>query len=121
MKKKVTLDSIEKRGFTSYEEEVAYVHKQMQDGLLTPMKSSATNDRYPPLYLKYWMTTEEKQDYSDELNHLHYALDPTYYLSHQKEYEKVRSFVLALQQYLSRPHQSGKVSAREGAYEIFGY
>lgn len=121
MKKKVTLDSIEKRGFTSYEEEVAYVHKQMQDGLLTPMKSSATNDRYPPLYLKYWMTTEEKQDYSDELNHLHYALDPTYYLSHQKEYEKVRSFVLALQQYLSRPHQRGKVSAREGAYEIFGY
>lgn len=121
MKKKITLEKIEQLGFSSYEEEVSYIQKQIEDGYLIPLKTSMTNDRNPPLRLKYWQFVKDHDRFDDELRHLHYLLNPTYYLSHQKDYLKVRDYVLALDHYLNHNTHKGFMSKREGSYEIFGY
>jgi hypothetical protein len=121
MAKKVTIEQIQKLGFSTYEEEVAYIQKEIAAGRLRPIKSSPSNDRNPPLKTKYWQESEVKKDYTQELRSLHYRLDPTHYLSNQKDYEKVRDYVLALNRYLSTPHDERPMSKREGSYEIFGY
>lgn len=124
MRRKVSLETMERKNhYETYEQEVLKIQEAMTKGELIPLKSSRFNGRVPSLPLSYWQILPDRQDYTPELTTLNYHLDPSYYLRHPAEYEKVRECVLRLNAYLndSRNGLKWMASKRERSYEIFGY
>lgn len=76
------------------------------------------------MYNSYWIVEREK-DYSDLEDELKYRLHPMisvdYYLSHLKEYERDRQWVLLLDQYLRNRQEllSSPESVNERSFEIW--
>lgn len=124
MRRKVSLEMLERANhYVTYEQEAKEIQAAITKGELVPLKSARFNGRIPALPLSYWQILPDRQDYTQELTALNYHLDPSYYLHHSSEYEKVREYVLQLNAYLNNSSSSLKwtASKRERSYEIFGY
>ena len=109
MKKKVDLQTLLKN-FKSeeYQAQVLYITELIKTGAVTPVKSSGSNGKTPPLSEIYWQEIQGK-DYSQLEYELNYKLapqiNPDYYKSHLAQYEKDREAVIKLSNYLSK-HKS---------------
>ncbi|MGN0240705.1 MAG: Wadjet anti-phage system protein JetD domain-containing protein [Candidatus Weimeria sp.] len=123
--RKVTLEELlkSKQNF-SYQEQYEYIRRLLDLGGISPMKSSPMNGKNPPLPLRYWIATEEKDKsaYLSELKYgLNYRISPDYYLHHISVYEKDRKYVLMLSEYLNTHEDALKipVSENERSFDIW--
>jgi len=108
----------------SYEQQYQYIKNLIEQEKIKPVKSSGGNGKKPALYCSYWVI-EQKKDYSVLEEELKYRLHPMisvdYYLSHLKNYEKDREFVLKLDKYLRMEQKmlSYPESVNERSFEIW--
>ena len=123
--KRITLDEL--LGFRineAYEQQYRYIIDLLEQERIKPIKASGKNGKKPALYNSYWIVVQEK-DYSDLEDELKYRLHPMisvdYYLSHLKEYEQDRQWVLLLDQYLRNRREllSCPESVNERSFEIW--
>jgi len=123
--KRISLEELLKSHLRdSYEQQYRFVRRLLEQEKIKPVKASGTNGKRPALYRSYWVA-EEKKDYSALEEELKYRLHPMisvdYYLSHLKNYEKDREFVLLLDHYL-RSNQDMlfyQESINERSFEIW--
>lgn len=107
-----------------YEQQYQYILALISDGRIKPLKASGTNGKRPALYREYWLAEQEK-DYSIFEEELKYRLHPMisidYYLSHLKNYEQDRQWVLMLSEYLKdhRVKLDYTESTNERSFEIW--
>ena len=110
---------------TPYNQQYEYILTLISEGRIKPLKASGTNGKHPALYREYWLIEQEK-DYlalEEELKYrLHPLLSVDYYLSHLRNYEKDRVWVLRLSEYLkeSREYLEYAESVNERSFEIWG-
>ena len=102
--KRITLEAlIRSHRDTPYNQQYEYILTLISEGRIKPLKASGTNGKHPALYREYWLIEQEK-DYlalEEELKYrLHPLLSVDYYLSHLRNYEKDRVWVLRLSEYL---------------------
>lgn len=108
----------------SYEQQYQYIKKLIEQEKIKPVKSARGNGKKPALYCSYWVI-EQKKDYSILEEELKYRLHPMisvdYYLSHLKNYERDREFVLKLDKYLRTRQEmlSYPESVNERSFEIW--
>lgn len=109
--------------FSDYMDAYRYVSHLVEKGKLIPIQSSGTNGMRPPLYKRYRKPVVKK-DYSNLEEDLRCSVLPplsiSHYLRHIAQYEKDRSMILALQDWLSsHPLPLEEVSMNERSFEIF--
>lgn len=109
----------------SYEEQYSSIMKLLEDGRIKPLKRSGTNGKKPALHLAYWLA-EEETDYAPYREELLYCTMPRflvdYYLRHLDVYEKERTAVRALQDFLQLHGEKlrQQVSFNERSFQIWG-
>lgn len=101
------------------------ISELIKNNVITPIKSSKTNGRFPSLYKRYSLVKVEKDNtvYIDEIkNELFIDFDITYYLSHIDTYIDDREYVLGLSNYFKTNRQNISVPAsiNERSFEIWG-
>ena len=117
-------DLIKGKSFSDYAEEVTYIYKLIENGSVTPIKSSGTNGKKPAMYRKFWKF-ESETDYSkyeDELKYrLSVKINPQYYLKHPEVYDYERKFVLQLSEFLENriSELDSMMSVNERSYSIW--
>ncbi len=125
--KRITLDDylkINKKYSLTYAEQHQYILSKIEDGSIKPLQASKTNGKKPALYREYWIIEKEK-DYSWLKDELNYKLSPQisidYYSRHLKNYEKDRTFVLLLDEYIKNHMDKLAVSksVNERSFEIW--
>ena len=123
--KRITLDELLKSHTKEpYEQQYRYIINLLEQEKIKPVKASGKNGKKPALYSAYWIL-EQKKDYSGLEEELKYRLHPMisvdYYLSHLKEYEQDRQWVLLLDQYLRNRQEllSHSESVNERSFEIW--
>ena len=123
--KRISLeDLLESHQSVSYEQQYQYILTLLEKGKIKPLKASGTNGKHPALYCEYWMV-EKKKEYSISEQELKYKLHPLisidYYLSHLKNYEQDRQWILRLNEYLKRSREKldDTESVNERSFEIF--
>lgn len=110
----------------TYEQQYQYILALISEGRIKPLKASGTNGKHPALYYEYWQI-EQKKDYSSFEEELKYQLHPMisidYYLTHLKNYEQDRQWILRLSEYLknSREKLDYTESANERSFEIWSH
>ena len=124
--KRITLEEIEKNGkFETYEALYRHILSEISSGRLSPVKASGINGKKPALYLRYWVTEEEK-DYGCLKEELIYGLtpliSPDYYLKNLSLYEKDREWVRMLNGFLTERREllNQTESINERSFEIWG-
>jgi len=124
--KRITLESlVRSHQDIPYNQQYEYILTLISEGRIKPLKASGTNGKHPALYREYWLIEQEK-DYlalEEELKYrLHPLLSVDYYLSHLRNYEKDRVWVLRLSEYLkeSREYLEYAESVNERSFEIWG-
>ena len=123
--KRISLENIlESRQNVSYEQQYQYILTLLSKGRIKPLKASGTNGKHPALYREYWLLEKEK-DYGALEQELKYRLHPLisidYYLSHLKNYEQDRQWILRLSEYLrqNREKLEDRESVNERSFEIW--
>lgn len=123
--KRASLDELLKsRMDEPYERQYRYIINLIEQQKIKPVKASAKNGKSPALYTTYWIL-EAQRDYSDledELKYrLHHMISVDYYLSHIKEYEQDRQYVLLLDKYLKQGQEqlACAESLNERSFEIW--
>ena len=123
--KRISLETlIHSRQNLSYQEQYEYVCKLLQEEKIKPVKASRTNGKKPALYREYWIL-EEQKDYSVYIEELKYTLSTKisvdYYLAHPDIYEKERTWVVLLDEYLKNDSDRIKIpeSLNERSFEIW--
>ena len=124
--KRITLEEIEKNGkFETYEALYRHILSEISSGRLSPVKASGINGKKPALYLRYWVTEEEK-DYGCLKEELIFGLtpliSPDYYLKNLSLYEKDREWVRMLNRFLTERREllNQTESINERSFEIWG-
>ena len=124
--KRISLETLMKRHPNDeYEQQYAYIMRLLAEGTLKPVKSAGTNGRKPALCLSYWVKEEADESLKELEEELKFRLVPLiatdYYLSHLKEYQKDREWVLRLNQYLAsnREQLQQQESLNERSFEIW--
>ena len=123
--KKITLKDIEKKYQPDDYSDLYYIVRRLIDqGELTPIRSSGTNGKSPALAEQY-RAKEEQKDltiYEEEMQFaLSMKLNPNYYLDHMENYLLDRRDVMMFSKYVEREDAfSYPVSLNERSYEIFG-
>ncbi len=124
--KRISLEALMKRHpDEEYAQQYAYIMRLLAEGTLKPVKSAGTNGRKPALCLSYWVQEEADESFKELEEELKFQLVPlisvAYYLSHLKEYQKDRQWVLRLNQYLASNQEQLKQpeSVNERSFEIW--
>lgn len=114
------------REYSSYEQAVHAISKQVEQGLLVPVKSSGTNGKRPALYQRYQKVrvSRDKSALRKEiLEKILPPCSPSFYLSHPGQFEKDRNVIETLCAYLNDPatpeRLQAQVSLNERSFEIF--
>jgi hypothetical protein len=111
---------------TEYKKAYDWIQKKVEKGEFKPIKNSGTNGKTPWLYARYLEVDEKKdrQPYKKELQT--YILPPLqigYYMKHLAQYEKERTYILALNDFLANNETASllevKVSLNERSFQIF--
>lgn len=109
-----------------YESQYRYIRQLIEDGKITPVKTSPKNGKKPALYTTYWLV-EKEPDYHTEIDELLYHTDPRisidYYQRHLDVYVKERKYVRRLHDFL-QSHSDAldiSISYNERALAIWGY
>ena len=93
--------------------------------IISPVKASKTNGCNPPLYIKYRIlpAKEETQLFDSELDAMHYLIHTDTLRRSPKKYQKHRTFLLCLSDFLKKHSDtlSFPMSENERAYAIWGY
>lgn len=123
--KRISLEDIFiKHPDMTYAETYSLIRRQLDDGLLRPVKASGTNGKKPALYREYWIV-EEPEDRSDLEEELKYGLHPLisidHYFSHLETYVQDRVWVRMLSDYLKQGRASldHRESVNERSFEIW--
>lgn len=108
----------------TYEQQCRRILDFISEGKIVPLKASGTNGKHPALYREYWLVVPEKdyRVYEEELKYrIHPSISIDYYLSHLKNYEQERTWVLMLSEYLkkSRERLDDQESVNERSFEIW--
>lgn len=108
----------------SYEQQYQCILSLISEGRIQPLKASGTNGKHPALCREYWLIEQERdyRIYEDELKYrLHPSISIDYYLSHLKNYEQERTWVLMLSEYLKRSKErlDDQESVNERSFEIW--
>lgn len=86
-----------------YTDQILYIEKLIQQGIIKPVKSSDLNGKKPPLHTLYH-SCEKKEDFGNLLKEIHYDIHPListkYYNSHLDKYVLEREYVLLLSKFL---------------------
>ena len=94
-----------------------------QNKIISPVKKSGTNGCNPALYIKYWiLTTNNKTpSFNSELDSMHYWINTDHLRRNEKKYQKHRSFLLCLSEYLKKHSDTLALpmSENERAYAIW--
>lgn len=123
MRKRVSLDWIfdnmcRSSRDISYEQQYQRILALISESRIVPLKASGTNGKHPALYREYWLIVPERdyRVYEEELKYrLHPSISIDYYLSHLKNYEQERAWVLMLSEYLER--NKGRLDEQESVNE----
>lgn len=123
--KRITLENLLcSKQDISYRQQYEYILSLCREGRIKPLKASGTNGKSPALYREYWLAKQEK-DYGTFEEELKYRLHPMisvqYYLSHLKNYEQDRQWVLMLSEYLKKYREKLDYieSTNERSFEIW--
>lgn len=125
-KKKVNLSDIEAfYKIKDYKVLYAEVLKLINDGILTPVKSSDRNGKSPALFLSYWVNLIEEDNsfcYEEIKFKFSTKLDTSYYLKNISKYKEDREHVLRLNNYILNFENKliNMVSENERSFEIWG-
>lgn len=109
----------------TYGQQYEYIRKLIAAGKLKPVKSARTNGKSPALCLSYWKVEDADTSYRELEEELKFQLEPLisveYYLAHLEEYQKDRTFVLMLNEYLKENRELLKQpeSVNERSFEIW--
>lgn len=112
------------RSFESYEEAAREIRKQVEEGILIPVKASGLNGRSPVLYNRYKIVRLEK-DYTEafsKIKLLHARFDHHYYFTHPEQYLSMEEDIEALSAFLWNRSTELKapMSVNERSFSIFG-
>lgn len=124
-KNKITLAEIQEiYQIESYCELVEFVTKLLDNQQLLPIKSSKGNGKKPTLFNAYRIIRNRSTgtEFREELLYLSNWLKNDYYLKNLKTYERDRSYVLMLNEYMIQLNGKKPVPAslNERSFEIFG-
>lgn len=109
----------------TYGQQYEYIRNLIAAGKLKPVKSAKTNGKSPALCLSYWKVEEADTSYRELEEELKFQLEPLisveYYLAHLEEYQKDRTFVLMLNEYLKKDRGllEQPESVNERSFEIW--
>lgn len=124
-KHKITLENIiSKHREWDYQTLYQYIVAEIKEGSLKPIEASGVNGKKTSLYNRYWVLGEEKDysKYEEELTfQIHPLLDVSFYKNNWEKYEKERSYILQLSEYLTN-HQNKLTQSEttnERSFEIF--
>lgn len=124
-KRKVKLTDIEKQHPTmDYTQLYHYICRQIEEGILAPIKASGVNGKKPALYNSYWEKQKEK-DYAEVYEELRYRLSPlfdiSYYEKNPEKYIADRKFIRRFSEYLMKQKESLEipVTINERSFAIF--
>ena len=123
--KRISLEALfSSRQSMAYQEQYHYICGLIEENKIKPVKASGTNGKKPALYREYWIL-EKQKDYSHAIEEIKYTfstmLSVDYYLAHPDVYEKDRTYVLMLNQYLKehRNKLEQPESWNERSFEIW--
>lgn len=123
--KRITLQEIEAQyHIHTYQDLYDKVINLIHANQLKPVISAGTNGKKPALYKKYWMIEQLEEDtsYLEELSYLFVpAISTDYYLTHKKQYQEDRTWLLLLNQYLksNRDELAIPKSMNERSFDIW--
>lgn len=126
MKRISLTELLRARADVPYRQQYEYIRSLISKGKIKPLKASGTNGKSPALYREYWLS-ESQKDYRILEEELKYQLHPViavdYYLSHLKNYEQDRQWVLMLSEYLKKNREKLEYteSTNERSFEIWGH
>ena len=122
--KKIGLDELEKIiKLGDYAKLVETISSLIDRQIIKPVKQSGKNGLNPSLYLKYHIMNKPAPDKQliNEINSLHYMIEPGVFRKNTEKYIKNREFILILDDYL-KAHSSNleyPLSENERAYQIW--
>ena len=122
--KKIGLDELEKIiKLGDYAKLVETISSLIDRQIIKPVKQSGKNGLNPSLYLKYHIMNKPAPDKQliNEINSLHYMIEPGVFRKNTEKYIKNREFILILDDYL-KAHSSEleyPLSENERAYQIW--
>ncbi|MEG0962839.1 MAG: DUF2220 family protein [Lachnospiraceae bacterium] len=122
---KISLEELLKQNKElTYQENYQKIMKLVETEKIKPLKASGKNGKKPALYLEYWIT-EPKINDLNWIEELKYKIVSTisvdYYLTHLKNYEQDRKFVLLMNDYLKNHKEQLNYmeSMNERSFEIW--
>lgn len=125
-KNKFKLQDVEKYySITEYEDLVAIIRENVNNGNISPVVAQKTNGKNPSLYKAYRLAKEEV-NYSDQLEEIEYKLSSLinidYYRKNPDKYIKERKYILKFNEYLEHERYllNDKISMYERSFEIWG-
>lgn len=125
-KNKIDLEDIKKfYKIYDYMELYELVVKLIDEGDITPVKSSERNGKSPALHKRY-KVVQKNPDNSEYINELNYNissyLNTDYYRNNIEKYKEDRNYVLSLNEYIKnrQGRMETKVSLNERSFEIWG-
>ena len=121
-RKRITLEELS-RFCTESEHLYEQIKNLVEDGTLTPIKSSGTNgNQKNPLFMRYTICIENTiQASTDEINALHPRLSANgYLLRNRMQFFKNRAFLCRLSEWLTNHKDNEMMSRRERSFDIFG-
>ena len=121
-RKRITLEELS-RFCTESEHLYEQINNLVEDGTLTPIKSSGTNgNQKNPLFMRYTICIENTIQVSpDEINALHPRLSANgYLLRNRMQFVNNRAFLCRLTEWLTDQKGNDMMSRRERSFAIFG-
>lgn len=121
-RKRITLEELS-RFCTESEHLYEQIKNLVEDGTLTPIKSSGTNgNQKNPLFMRYTICIENTIQVSpDEINALHPRLSANgYLLRNRMQFVNNRAFLCRLTEWLTNQKGNDMMSRRERSFAIFG-
>ena len=121
-RKRITLEELS-RFCTESEHLYEQINNLVEDGTLTPIKSSGTNgNQKNPLFMRYTICIENTIQVSpDEINALHPRLSANGYLLRDRmQFVNNRAFLCRLTEWLTDQKGNDMMSRRERSFAIFG-
>ena len=121
-RKRITLEELD-RLCSDTEQLYEQIKELVEQGTLTPVKSSGTNgNREKPLYMRYTVCIENAVQISpDEIYALHPRLSANgYLLRNRMQFVNNKSFLCRLSEWLTDHKGNDMMSRRERSFAIFG-
>lgn len=123
--KRICLEDIESQyKLKSYQELYEMVLSLIQKEEIKPVKASGKNGKKPALYKEYWIIEKQEDNsaFIEELSYLYVPIISTnYYLSHIRQYQEDRQWLLLLNQYLKENRKELQIpkSMNERSFDIW--